>query len=66
MYLWHGHCRFRIDWELQDQFETGRRRDSVFRARRRIFLGLYPPAWTGRPLIGAHQTNARPMSAFGG
>ena len=39
---WHGHCTLISDWDCRVQSETGRRRDSVFRARRRIFLGLGP------------------------
>lgn len=34
-----GIALIRMTENVEPQFETGRRRDSVFRARRRIFLG---------------------------
>jgi hypothetical protein len=37
---WHVDCYGSDAGDCRAQFETGRRRDGVFRARRRIFLGL--------------------------
>jgi len=36
---WHRDCRLATAGDCRAQFETGRRRDTIFRARRRTFLG---------------------------
>jgi hypothetical protein len=47
---WHATCRLFSAGDCRAQFETGRRRENVFRARRRIFWGLaaHPPALPGK------------------
>jgi hypothetical protein len=40
---WHRHCTIVSNWNCRIQFETARRRDNAFRARRRIFCEN-PPA----------------------
>ena len=45
---WHSHCTLISNWNCRIQFETGRRRDNVFRARRRIFLRRKQPTRKSR------------------
>jgi hypothetical protein len=40
---WHTHCTVVSNWNCRIQFETGRRRDNAFRARRRFFCDTSDP-----------------------